>query len=279
MIKIDLLMRRPIVFRRLTGITIEKFNSLLKLFDREWEKHEKKNKNRKNRIRKIGGGRNYDLNNKEKLLLALMYYRLYTSQEFLGFLFDMHQSNVSRNIAMINPILSRIFRIPENRISIDEDEILELIYDATEQEVYKPKKKQKEYYSGKKKKHTIKHQIVISKEGKIKAVSKSFGGKTHDKKIYDKSKIKMTIRVPRKGDLGYIGTSLEMPFKKPKKGKLTDVQKDFNRAFSSERVKVEHVFGKMKIFKILAHEFRNPKKSHRLIFKNIAGLYNMMYAN
>jgi len=279
MIKIDLLMKRPVIFRRLTGITIEKFNSLLKSFDREWEKHEKKNKNRKNRIRKIGGGRNYDLSNKEKLLLVLMYYRLYTSQEFLGFLFDLHQSNVSRNIAMINPILSRIFRIPENRISIDENQILELIYDATEQEVYRPRKKQKEYYSGKMKRHTIKHQIVINKEGKIKAVSKSFSGKTHDKKIYERSKIKMTIKVPRRGDLGYIGTSLEVPFKKPKKGELTATQKAFNRIFSSERIKVEHVLGKMKIFKILAHEFRNPKKSHGLIFKNIAGLYNMMYAN
>jgi hypothetical protein len=42
------------------------------------------------------------------------------------------------------------------------------IIDITEQEIQRPKdkKRKKDYYSGKKKKHTIKMQYMINKEGK-----------------------------------------------------------------------------------------------------------------
>jgi len=69
-----------------------------------------------------------------------------------------------------------------------------------------------------------------------------------------------------------------IPFKKPKKGKLTKEQKLYNKALSSERILVEHVIGKMKIFKILANQFRNRLNQHDVIFKNVAGLYNLSLA-
>lgn len=33
----------------------------------------------------------------------------------------------------------------------------------------------------------------------------------------------------------------------------------------------------MKVFKIVSERLRNPLKSHTPIFKNIAGLYNLLY--
>jgi hypothetical protein len=71
---------------------------------------------------------------------------------------------------------------------------------------------------------------------------------------------------------------MEVPFKRTKKQKLTREQKAFNRQHSRERIIVEHVIGKMKIFRILAVRFRNPRKCHTLIFKNIAGIHNLMFA-
>lgn len=82
----------------------------------------------------------------------------------------------------------------------------------------------------------------------------------------------------RVGDTAYIGTSVKTPHKKPKGKKLTPEQKHYNKALSSRRVVAEHAIGRMKRYQILAQRFRNPRKSHTLILKNIAGLANLAAA-
>lgn len=164
---------------------------------------------------------------------------------------------------------------------------MKFFFDGTEQPINRPKnhQKRKDYYSGKKKAYTIKHQVATSNTGEIKAVSKNHIGKTHDKTIYDDSRIYTIVKVKKKsvrfkghGDLAYFGTNLHIPFKKPKGKKLTKSQKQFNHQFNSRRTKLcEHPIGKMKIFRIIHDKFRNPLKRHTLIFKNIAGLTNMMF--
>jgi len=210
-----------------------------------------------------------------------MYYRLYVSQEFLGILFNLHNCNVSRQINYLQPLLSQIFKIPTKKISLNEAElteekIIEFFVDATEQQIERPKKGQKNYYSGKKKKHTIKNQIIIDKNGKIRAVTQSVPGKKHDKKLFDESKI---INSNLIGDLGYYGSDrISLPIKKPKRKELSKQEKMFNKQLSKQRITVEHSFGKMKIFQILSQRFRNPRNKHSIIFKNIAGLHNFMFA-
>ena len=278
MIRIDRLKKKPTIFQHLTGIPVTQFDALSLAFIPVWEKNERKEKSSNFRKRSIGAGRQYHLSVEGLLVMTLLYYRLYTSQEFIGYIFDLHQTNVCRNIRRVQPLLSRIFRIPEKRITMGEDEVLELIFDATEQEIERPRKLQRDYYSGKKKRHTLKHQIVINKQGKIKAVSKTFSGKTHDKKIYERSRIRINMKVTKKGDLGYLGTGIGVPIKKPKGGELSDHEKGANRIFAKERIIIEHVIGKMKIFKILSYRFRNRIHDHYIIFKNIAGLYNLRFA-
>ena len=278
MMPIERLKRRPAIFQHLTGISIPQFDRLSGQFKPVWEAHERNRKNRHTRRRSIGGGRRYCLSMEGLLLMTLMYYRLYISQEFIGYLFDLDQSNVCRNITRVHPLLSRLFRIPEKRITRGEDEIRELIYDATEQEVERPCQHQREYYSGKKKRHTLKHQVVINKSGKIKAVSSTCKGKTRDKKIYEKSRIQINVPVTKKGDRGYLGRGIKVPVKKPKGGELSDQEKEANRLFSKERIIIEHVIGKLKIFKILSYRFRNRIQDHYIIFKNVAGLYNLRFA-
>lgn len=215
-----------------------------------------------------------------------MYYRCYITHAFLGFLFQIDDSNVGRNINPLQPLLAGIFRIPEKRIQVDSEEIETLFFDATEQRVNRPKKKQKSHYSGKKKAHTRKVQVVVvkrkDKNGRtrteIKAVSKSVKGKVHDKKLYDQSRMTSPREVPRKADLGYKGTSMELPHKKPPKKELSELQKKENREHSSDRITVEHAIGKMKIWKIMSERYRNPRSSHGLMVKNIAGLSNLMFA-
>ena len=83
--------------------------------------------------------------------------------------------------------------------------------------------------------------------------------------------------VASKGEFGYQGTHLTVPVKKPKGKPLSEKAKAYNRAHNSERMVVEHVIGRMKIFRILSDRFRNPLHTHALIFKNVGGLCNVMF--
>jgi len=112
---------------------------------------------------------------------------------------------------------------------------------------------------------------------RIKAVSKSFRGKTHDKRIYERSRTRPPDKTSKYGDNAYLGTVLIIPNKKPKGKELTKDQKEYNRIHSSLRVCVENGIGKMKIWQILSQRFRNKRKDHMIIFKNIAGLQNLMF--
>jgi IS5 family transposase len=64
------------------------------------------------------------------------------------------------------------------------------------------------------------------------------------------------------------------PRRKPRKGALTDGQKQGNRELARRRVVVEHVIRSLKIFRILAERYRNRRRRFSLRFKLIAGLYN-----
>lgn len=69
------------------------------------------------------------------------------------------------------------------------------------------------------------------------------------------------------GDKGYIGEpSIKTPHKKPKNRGLTASQKQQNKEFSSQRILVEHLIRKVKIFRIASERFRlNPEKYEQVI--------------
>lgn len=65
---------------------------------------------------------------------------------------------------------------------------LEFILDGTERPIRRPqdKRRREKYYSGEKKRHTIKNNVVTDKNtGKIKVLSATCEGKKHDKKLAD----------------------------------------------------------------------------------------------
>lgn len=275
MINLQKLYKKPKIFQRLTGLTPNKFQQLLIRLEPLFKEVELKRKKTENRQRKPGGGRKQSLSLGQSLFMLLLYYRTYTNHVFMGMVMGIDDSNVCRYFRRIEPLLAQIFRIPQRKIKMSEDEILELIVDATEQD---SQKRDGSGYSGKKKRQTIKTQIAVTHEGKIKSVSKTVKGNIHDKKLYDKTRIYTTVKVKRKGDLGYIGTSCQTPIKKPKNKQLTPEQKSFNKQFNCSRIGVEHVFAHLKKFKILDYKFRNPINNYNLIFKNIAGIRNFQLA-
>jgi hypothetical protein len=289
------LQRCPETFRRLTGLTPAAFLTLLPQVERAWDDAQRRRRARPGRRRKPGAGRRHALPVADRLLMLLIYYRTYVTHAFLGFLFRVDDATVCRNIRRLEPLLAGIFRIPERRVEVREDEIRELFFDGTERPTRRPKRRQRRSYSGKKKRHTLKNQVVVVRKRKragrrkagslpqkrrqrIAAVSPTSPGKVHDKKIYDRARVLVPPGVRATGDTGYQGTALETPVKKPRGGELTRRQRRGNRRLSRRRIAVEHGIGKMKIWRVASERYRNPIRLHTLIVKNVAGLHNLMFS-
>jgi hypothetical protein len=165
------LSKKPLLFRSFTGLEISEFNAIYAEIESTYNEHERKRLSRRKRERKVGAGRPFKLKVKERFLILLVYYRLYITYTLSGFLFDLDQSNVCRDICMLEPLVKLCIPLPKKLYkrtrrarTIDEVEGyfpgFKAFIDTTEQEIPRPKNKRrrKSYYSGKKKKHTIKTQ-------------------------------------------------------------------------------------------------------------------------
>jgi len=300
MLSYEKLARKPKVFRSFTGLTTEQGNILYAEIEQQYPKQEQKRLGRKNRRRAIGAGRKFKRSVRDRMLMTLMYYRLYITNELLGYLFDLDQSTISRDVKYIEPVIKSCIPIPEKmtkktrRIGTLE-ELLELFpemkafIDTTEQEIPRPKNKRrrKNYYSGKKKRHTVKTQIMVNKKGVILHKTKHRNGKKHDYHVFKKKgppPIPPDVEVSV--DLGYQGIEKDYPYmkvkipvKKPKGKELTKKQKMQNKKLRRERVLVEHTISRMKKFRIMGEEFRNKLTRYDSMTSIVCGLVNLTVIN
>jgi hypothetical protein len=284
----------PQAFRRLTGLDPAAFRALLPQVEQAWSDAQRRRRARPGRQRRPGAGPKFALSIADQLLVLLIYYRTYVSHAFLAFLCAVDDATICRTIRRIEPLLAGIFRIPERRVELQDDEIRELFFDGTERPTRRPKRRQRRCYSGKKKRHTLKNQVVVVRKRKragrrkagqqekrrlrIAAVSPTAPGKEHDKKVYDRTRTIAPPGVARTGDTGYQGTTLRTPVKKARGQQLTRRQRRGNRRLSRRRIAAEHGIGKMKIWRIGAERYRNPVRRHTLVMKNVAGLHNLMFS-
>jgi hypothetical protein len=120
--------------------------------------------------------------------------------------------------------------------------------------------------------------LVITGKGKIICVALGKGRK-HDFRVLKESKVRLHPDLMLKADSGYQGIgklheNSDLPHKRSKKRPLTFEQKIYNRSISSDRVLVEHVIRKLKVFRILAERYRNRRKRFGLRGNLIAGIIN-----
>jgi hypothetical protein len=151
------LSKKPLLFRSFTGLNILEFNIICMEIESKYLLHERKRLSKRKRQRDIGAGRPFKLKVKERFLMLLVYYRLYITYTLSGFLFDLDQSNVYRDISIIEPLVKRC--LPKKLYNHTKRNFpgFKAFIDSTEQEIPRPKNKRrrKSYYSGKKKKHTV----------------------------------------------------------------------------------------------------------------------------
>ncbi len=128
-------------------------------------------------------GRDFKLSFEDMVSVLLLYYRGYVTQLFVGLMFGIDDSRVCRIIKKLEPILAQVMRIKKDRI-LSQGHI-ERLMDATEKPIERPKRGQRPYYSGKKKRHTLKTEIRTTLDGEIVHVSKTKLGAVHDFTLYE----------------------------------------------------------------------------------------------
>jgi len=309
MLTVARLRRKPKHFRNFTGLRVEEFDALLHALEPVYQKVDRARKARVNRQRAIGAGRRFELALPERLLMVLMYFRLYTTEPLLGYLFDLDQSSVNRerNLRMV-PALSEVLPMPAReelgviggqatqgpagrRIATLEEllrrfpELNEVLIDATEQPVPEPKDKRarRERYSGKKKRHTLKTQITTTKPGVVLHATPHLPGSLHDHQVLRSSGVLHCLRPGMKArvDKGYEGVErinpeiqIEKPVKAYRNQKLTALAKAYNQMQSKLRIVVEHAFARLKQFRLLHATYRGRIANYDACFGVVCGLNN-----
>jgi hypothetical protein len=134
-------------------------------------------------------------------------------------------------------------------------------------------------YSGKKKRHTQKTQVIADKTGRKIICTNFDNGRRHDFRLFKESKVYFKATSKCLTDTGYQGfdkihTNSEHPKKRSKRQPLTKEDKRRNREISSRRIMIEDIIRDVKIFRILAEKYRNRRKRFALRFNLIAALYN-----
>jgi hypothetical protein len=129
------------VFKRLYGVKPETFEKMMGILQKEYNKMHKT------------GGSPPKLTVKDKLMVTLKYYREYRAMESIGSEYGVGKSTICESIQWVENTLAKdkTFKLPDKKVlKKTPDSIGYAIVDVTESPVHRPKKGQKEYYSGKK---------------------------------------------------------------------------------------------------------------------------------
>jgi hypothetical protein len=253
----------------------------------------------KPRRRAPGAGHPHRHDDRHRLLLALVWLRVYPTYELLGFFFGLHKRNAQLNVRDALAVLDTLDDFPFDRPGCDRKKLgsatevmaafpaVRVLIDSKEQRVNRPRgyDAQKPYYSGKKKAHTVKTQVVVDPCGRIEGVSDSVpGGANHDLPLLCGSGVLEQLAAGEAAmvDKGYVGvknyypdTPVVIPFKASRGHPLTAEQEAFNRGVARCRIVVEHTMAQLNRFTVLRQVFRGQQRGrHGQVLRVVAKLVN-----
>ena len=232
-------------FVALTGLTHREFKALLpssrSCFLKQMRRYTLKGKKRSGQLRRrYVEYYNSPLQTMEnKLMFILVYLRKGTTQDIFGAVFDMSQPVANKWIHILHPCLNQALadlgersarRVAELHLSAKEGQVF--FQDGTERPIERPKDPdlQRLFYSGKKKKHCIKNNVLVSQQAKILLLTPTCEGKKHDKKIADETGLVLPAGSSLYQALGFLvfsvlDVTMIQPIKKPCGKELTPEQK------------------------------------------------------
>src|SRR5450759_2143901 len=113
MLSYEELSKRPETFRSFAGLEVSEFDSIYAKVEPRYEGFERKRLSRGDRKHDIGAGHPFKLSLRDRLLMLLVYYRTYITSTLAAFLFDLDQSNVLKDIRMLEPLVRECVPIPK----------------------------------------------------------------------------------------------------------------------------------------------------------------------
>ncbi|MHB0935918.1 MAG: transposase family protein [Armatimonadota bacterium] len=284
----------PRLLRAVTGFTRAEVDRLLPAFSEAYQQAVAAERAKRPHRRQPGGGRKGQLADmRDKLLFILVYVHLYPIQEVQGVLFNLGQSQASDWAIRLLPVLKTALgtevalpaRPPARAADLAAQcPDLTFLLDATERPIPRPGRepRQRDHYSGKKKRHTVKNTVVTDRKGRrIVYLGATARGSTHDKTQAETDAPPFPPDSRGGADLGYQGyappnLALTIPLKKPKGGELTPDEQAANTTLAKLRIYVEHAIRGMKRQRIVTEIFRNTKAGFLDLAAEVAaGLYNL----
>lgn len=275
-------------FLSLTSLTVSEFDELLPYFEANWLTFiERYNLDGTVRLRAYSPRNESQLPSvAHKLFFILLYQKNNLLQEFLAASFDLDTGMANKWIHVLSPILEKSlarYKAPSNIQEADLETGETYLIDGIERTIQRDTYHQTDFYSGKKKTHTVKNLVITSLLGMIIWAGPTTFGRVHDKTMAQSLTITNSVTIM--ADLGFKGwtpqsVNLLLPHKKPRntkteKRELSTQQKSENKQFSNIRVGIEHVFASVKIMRIIKDRNRNYKTNYRhLVFTTACALHN-----
>lgn len=284
--------KKPRAFLALTGYTREEFDALLPHFEQQFyaQMQTQRLDGQPRGNRPYCDYRNSPLpTSADKLCFILHYLKTNSLQTTQGALFSMSQSYANLWIHCLHPILNRtlaaLAELPARHmtaLTFAADEPYLYFHDGTERAIPRPRDptQERQYYSGKKKQHNLKNNVLIDMQCRLRFLSETVEGKKHDKKLADETAYVLPAASKLSQDTGFQGftvpeVTILQPIKKPRGAALTAWQKSINQWHASWRVRVEHAIGGVKRYRIVKDKIRNWKADFRdLVLETCCGLHN-----
>jgi hypothetical protein len=242
------------------------------------------------RKRAVGGGRKRRLLPYQEVLLTLLYLRHNVSHEVVGSMFGVSADTSENTFHEVVVILQQV--CPSGRWDAekkwnkrtpnwqprDQDRLL---IDSFETPIRRPSDdtRQRRTYSGKKKRHTLKSQVVTDAKGEILELDTGHRGPKADIRIYEESGVEERYpKAHKTADKAYQSSdhpTLHTPQKKPKGGELTPEQREENRRLSQKRIFVEHSVRRIKGWRILREDYRLAVGLFATVAHTVVGLVQL----
>lgn len=263
-------------FLRQVGIPRTNFDTILEKVNAYIEAERTRNR------MKMRGLKTSELPVEDRLLLTFYYLRHHPTFINLGDVFGISESYANKRYHEYRDILAKVLRLPGHKALLD-DAWMAIVIDVTEQPIERPGDTQRQWYSGKKKRHTAKIQLMICLST-LQILSVVCGkGRIHDFTLFKQCGLHLAEALEKYADSGYQGldklvSNAFTPIKKPKDRELTKEERAYNRALAKLRIRIEHVNRRCKIFRVTKEVYRGKHRHIQKTWTVVSALVNYRYA-
>ncbi|MFC9097179.1 transposase [Streptomyces sp. NPDC057072] len=216
----------------------------------------------------VRSGRPWSLPLEDRALLVAVYWRTNLTMRQLALVFGVSKSAADRIIDHLGPMLALQ---PCKRFAKD----TVLIVDGT----LVPTRDHAVAEQSKNYRYSTNHQVVIDADTRlVVVVGRPLPGNRNDCKAWEESGAKAAVGATMTiADGGYPGTGLVMPHRRRKGDELPGWKQAHNKSHKQVRARVEHVFARMKTWKILRDcRLKGDGVHHAML--GIARLHNLALA-